>query len=291
MDRATQDWRQKIEALKQLSKPLQVHAYSWEKTEKPLQATSHSWGEPQTSDTISNQAQEKRTLPSLFKTKKAKPTKRKCVSIIIADTDICVSASNLSKPQPNLGPENMLSESSCLSGIHSEESCASESTDSDMKGSSRWHSTGNLSSVEDKVPECLDTSSDFFNPHVSAEERFEKYLREMERLDHQNKSSRSMPSELPLLKTAGPNTHTMSRTRSLDEALQTNGLSIEVSRRKAKKSLWSGHSVLPAINLSPNLVVDQSAKHNGSKRHVKKSVHLDNAVGYDGLPESTHTSR
>lgn len=31
------------------------------------------------------------------------------------------------------------------------------------------------------IPECLDTSSDFYNPGVSAEDRFEKYLAEMRR--------------------------------------------------------------------------------------------------------------
>ena len=35
--------------------------------------------------------------------------------------------------------------------------------------------------VQRKIPECLDTSSEFYNPRVSADERFNKYMEEMKR--------------------------------------------------------------------------------------------------------------
>ena len=47
------------------------------------------------------------------------------------------------------------------------------------------------------IPECLDTTSEFFNPSVSADERFEKYLAEMKRKDQ-------IESEIQELEAKGP---------------------------------------------------------------------------------------
>ena len=38
--------------------------------------------------------------------------------------------------------------------------------------------------IQRKIPECLDTNSEFYNPHVSADERFNKYMKEMKRFKY-----------------------------------------------------------------------------------------------------------
>lgn len=51
----------------------------------------------------------------------------------------------------------------------------------------------NTSFTTSAIPECLDTSSDFFNPNIPAEERFDKYLAELQRLELSSPTGLSRP--------------------------------------------------------------------------------------------------
>ena len=78
------------------------------------------------------------------------------------------------------------------------------------------------------IPECLDTSSNFYNPATPANERYEKYLQEMNRRTHED-----------------------NRVRSLLSPQWAHPPSVEV-----KGKTQSSHTVLPKIELSASNSTD-----------------------------------